>query len=572
MELERLKSLLAGEKELLGRVLAMAADYEELVRRLEKELEFQRRARQELAQKEMTIETLKREMRELRLSRLTRSEGGGDSVPSPADAGGEPAAAQDERIQELLALNRELEEELRIRDEVISGLRSDFNRLQEELASLEELKREKLELKEQLALALSQLEMVADGKKAREALSRLSAEADELRSRVELLEQEKRSLLAKLAEASEASGAVEDRKQDTDEEEERPSHFTALLIGIMGLVLGFGLGWYSTHRTPAVRMRPPGKGTQGAEAHLSAMARGVRGLRDLAALSLHYDSVPLAPLIEREAASTGVRSGVLKEWLSGEAAGVSTPAGFPSALPYETDVLRRLCVMRGEGALRADQKSVLRYVAARELYLLGRQAFLCGEVAAAEGWLKSARALSPATDPLVCTALADIANLEERLDEAFLLYKEAIAADPEDAKAHAGLGGIYMLKGSFLLARQELEEAVRLLPSLKEALYNLGLVCMRMEDWPEAERAFTRLLEIAPEHAAAHYQLSRVYMATGRPEAAEEELERARCRGYVVKLQQGVSGAATPVTSSQGTSVDTSSSRAAEGSTKGDGE
>ena len=115
-------------------------------------------------------------------------------------------------------------------------------------------------------------------------------------------------------------------------------------------------------------------------------------------------------------------------------------------------------------------------------------------------------------------------------------FNQAIARDPNYAKAHAGLADAYALLGSLPNAALSRPEAMRrakasalraieLDDSLAEAHTSLAFVLAQYEwDWPGSGREFRRALQLNPNYATAHQWYGMWFMAHGRfDEALEEE-------------------------------------------------
>ena len=97
---------------------------------------------------------------------------------------------------------------------------------------------------------------------------------------------------------------------------------------------------------------------------------------------------------------------------------------------------------------------------------------------------------------------------EIALREALRSFHAAVERDPSFALAHVGLADCYSILAvfgieapheTFPLARQAIDQALALAPDLGEAYASLGHVKMQYEmDWPGAERALRRAIELNP--------------------------------------------------------------------------
>ncbi len=118
-------------------------------------------------------------------------------------------------------------------------------------------------------------------------------------------------------------------------------------------------------------------------------------------------------------------------------------------------------------------------------------------------------------------------------------FNRAIALDPQLAIAYVGLANAYALLGCVhgaLQPRQSMPQALaaalkalELDDRLADAHAALGLIRALYDwDWPRAELAFHRALEINPSHVTARHWLGLYLAWTGRLDEAIAELHRAQ--------------------------------------------
>jgi tetratricopeptide (TPR) repeat protein len=122
------------------------------------------------------------------------------------------------------------------------------------------------------------------------------------------------------------------------------------------------------------------------------------------------------------------------------------------------------------------------------------------------------------------------------VSEAVRFFELAIEEDPTFALAHSGLamaydyrsstGGIYPREG-WVLAEQSAHTALELDSALAEAYAVLGDARMIRWEWPGAEEAFQRAIELRPSYAIAHQWYSILLIAQGRIEEALTEAQVA---------------------------------------------
>jgi TolB-like protein/DNA-binding winged helix-turn-helix (wHTH) protein/Flp pilus assembly protein TadD len=107
-------------------------------------------------------------------------------------------------------------------------------------------------------------------------------------------------------------------------------------------------------------------------------------------------------------------------------------------------------------------------------------------------------------------------------------FGEAIKIDPNYALPHAGLADLYELSDRPLLARKEVQIALRLDDQSAEAHNSLASLLYTFDrDWAGAETEFKRALELDHNYAPAHHWYSMYLAVQGRKEEALVEAEKA---------------------------------------------
>ncbi len=124
------------------------------------------------------------------------------------------------------------------------------------------------------------------------------------------------------------------------------------------------------------------------------------------------------------------------------------------------------------------------------------------------------------------------------LEEAIQYFQQAIAKDPNYARAYAGLADCYVLMGGYseriqpermLKARAAALRALQIDQNLSEAHTALALIAQNYEwDWQTSEKEFRRAIELNPNYATAHHWYAEHLMWRGRFDEALGESERAR--------------------------------------------
>jgi tetratricopeptide (TPR) repeat protein len=95
-------------------------------------------------------------------------------------------------------------------------------------------------------------------------------------------------------------------------------------------------------------------------------------------------------------------------------------------------------------------------------------------------------------------------------------FKEALALNPRNSKAHITLGNTLEAAGRNDEAMSHYEEAIRLEPTLAIAHVNAGNIFLKRNDHTRAIAEYQLALKIAPEDTYAHYNLGQCYLAKGQ--------------------------------------------------------
>ena len=122
---------------------------------------------------------------------------------------------------------------------------------------------------------------------------------------------------------------------------------------------------------------------------------------------------------------------------------------------------------------------------------------------------------------------------KEDFNRAAESFQQAIEADPEDARAYAGLADTYVLMGTWSYApaeevvpkaRAAALKALEIDPNLAAALPSLALINEDFDlDWSTAEARFKRAIELDPNYATAHHWYSELLSCQGRFDEALRE-------------------------------------------------
>lgn len=126
----------------------------------------------------------------------------------------------------------------------------------------------------------------------------------------------------------------------------------------------------------------------------------------------------------------------------------------------------------------------------------------------------------------------------EGFEQAIKCFEEAIAKDPNYARAYVGLADTYALISGYDLApknetipkaREAAARALALDDGLAEAHASMALIAQNYDwDWQKAEAEYKRAIILDPNYATARHWYAELLTLQGRFSEALEEIERAR--------------------------------------------
>ena len=216
------------------------------------------------------------------------------------------------------------------------------------------------------------------------------------------------------------------------------------------------------------------------EAQLAELA-GLKG--DTLALIDRWKALPSA---DGAATPPGVRPGA-----RGPAAGAGGRASSPAP--------------DGGAVVQADHLGASTYIEK------GWHQISAGDAVGAERSLRRALELSPG-DPQAEALLGWAQMLQEKHDDALLVFQRVLLRDPSNSLARVNVGYICLKKGIFGEAIEHLSRVIRLDNDRKATLYAhfyLGLVYLEREMYEDAQGFFRRALSLGPNLIEAHYELGR---------------------------------------------------------------
>jgi tetratricopeptide (TPR) repeat protein len=143
----------------------------------------------------------------------------------------------------------------------------------------------------------------------------------------------------------------------------------------------------------------------------------------------------------------------------------------------------------------------------------------------AEPELRTAVRLKPLSSA-ARNALGKLYLDEGRMAEAEEQFRQSVEIEPNIA-AYGNLGLIHWRRGEATLAEQQWRQALRLAPNDSSILNNLGLVCTKLQRYPEAVSFFRKAIQLSPNDPSPHSNLGITYMKSGQQGLAETEFRAA---------------------------------------------
>ena len=119
-----------------------------------------------------------------------------------------------------------------------------------------------------------------------------------------------------------------------------------------------------------------------------------------------------------------------------------------------------------------------------------------------------------------------------RMSSAESAYRRALELAPDMVEGWINLGGVLLLQWRFEAALEATREATARVPGSVLAHFNQGQAHLYLGNAQDVVECNRRVLELDPNHAAAHYFLAVGLLATERVEEAREELARATRLGH----------------------------------------
>lgn len=124
-------------------------------------------------------------------------------------------------------------------------------------------------------------------------------------------------------------------------------------------------------------------------------------------------------------------------------------------------------------------------------------------------------------------ALLQAAAAPPNLSHALASQRTLAGERPGDPQVQNDLGNLLMLAGHTGQAEDAYRRALELAPDMTSARYNLGLLLLQTERPQQAMKAFRAVVEAEPRHAWAHYQIGALYDLKGAERRAIRQYGKA---------------------------------------------
>ena len=127
--------------------------------------------------------------------------------------------------------------------------------------------------------------------------------------------------------------------------------------------------------------------------------------------------------------------------------------------------------------------------------------------------------------PQIMSLSGDINKSMGKLDTAVKDYRQAVAIAPQAPELHYNLALALFANSNIVEAKVALGRALKIRPDYVKALVLLGRCLAAIEQFDDAEQAFTKAITIEPNNYLPHYRLGRLHVYKGNSAKATESLD-----------------------------------------------
>lgn len=125
------------------------------------------------------------------------------------------------------------------------------------------------------------------------------------------------------------------------------------------------------------------------------------------------------------------------------------------------------------------------------------------------------------------TAKAKAAQEAGNLQEAMMLFEQALALDPRNTDAYIGVGDVNQVSGDYAKAATQYEKARAIAPENFDANYKLALMYHLLNRLREAISTYLSALSIDPSNFDANLNLATAYLQVNQPQLGLPYAQRA---------------------------------------------
>jgi len=127
--------------------------------------------------------------------------------------------------------------------------------------------------------------------------------------------------------------------------------------------------------------------------------------------------------------------------------------------------------------------------------------------------------------PQIMSLSGDINKSMGKLDAAVKDYRQAVTMAPKTPELHYNLALALFANSNIVEAKVALGRALKIRPDYVKALVLLGRCLAAIEQFDDAEQAFTKAITIEPNNYLPHYRLGRLHVYKGNSAKATESLD-----------------------------------------------
>ena len=121
--------------------------------------------------------------------------------------------------------------------------------------------------------------------------------------------------------------------------------------------------------------------------------------------------------------------------------------------------------------------------------------------------------------------ISNIAQDNNRIDDAIFYLKKAIELDSKNYKAHYNLGNLYFNAEKYNMALDEYNKTLKIKKDLAYAYYNKGCCYLKKKSYFNARYEFKLAIKENPNEPSFYYNLAYTYKMLKKAKKAQEAIE-----------------------------------------------